>query len=101
MSGFSKTIESILKSFSKPAQKQAGEISAQHATKASNANKDNQRLQKRSDDYPLAERTTSAQPHSAQEREGNRPNGENTLSKDNQSNSSTNQTQNTRGNAFW
>ena len=68
-------------------------IRVQHATKASNANKDNQRLQKRSNDYPLAERTTSAQPHSAQEREGNRPNGENTLSKDNQSNSSTNQPQ--------
>ena len=42
MSGFSKAIESILKSFSKPAQKQAGEISANnaktHATKPNTQN---------------------------------------------------------------
>lgn len=69
-------------------------IRVQHATKASNANKDNQRLQKRSDDYPLVERTTSTQPHSAQKHEGNGPNGVNTLSKDNHSNSSTNQNKN-------
>ena len=74
-------------------------IRVQHATKASNANKDNQRLQKRSNDYPLVERTTSTQPHSAQEREGNRPNGANTLSKDNQKDFSINQTKNEQNHA--
>lgn len=65
-------------------------IRVQHATKATKAQKDNERLLKRSDDYPLVERTTSTYPHSAQTREGNRPNGANALSKDNQSNSTKN-----------
>ena len=69
-------------------------IRVQHATKATKAQKDNERLLKRSDDYPLVERTTSTHPHSAQTHEGNRPNGANALSKDNQSNSTKNPAQN-------
>ena len=41
MSGFSKAIESILKSFSKHAQKQAGEISTRNATKPASTNANN------------------------------------------------------------
>ena len=41
MSAFSKAIESILKSFSTPAQKQAGEISTRNATKPASTNANN------------------------------------------------------------
>ena len=41
MSAFSKAIESILKSFSKHAQKQAGEISTRNATKPASTNANN------------------------------------------------------------
>ena len=41
MSAFSKAIESILKSFSTPAQKQAGEISTRNATKPASKNANN------------------------------------------------------------